>query len=645
MTVPNNVRSGDVASSASYNQLLQSVRDLENADPPDSTPPTGGQVLRALGLGNPSSSNSNKVIKRNSGTGSPWFVYGDAASGGGLSEVDSDGTLTGDGTSGDPLKVANPFTDADEAKLDGIAAGAEVNVQADWNQSSSSADSFIRNKPSIPASNRLIPSGGTTGQVLKKTSNSDYAVGWRNDSTGSGNGGSSSPDPQTGRNTVSIEALRQRTGDIEEQSITKSYQLTAVATQGGMQEVNSKPVNTAAAVGHYGAADGTNTLSVSANDAANGIQFIFRIPDGLSLTQYNFDGLSHYDWTNLELIGSGGGWQYWYIPVSASADDNPQAFAIRMQIDTDVRYRWEGDLTKRAIDKAMRSDIDARLDRLEDRTHDISGHAGRSWSNTAVATQGGMVETASRNRTAQQAAAALSSGGANTLNVGRNDFADVLYRLPAAADSTNFRVGLPSGAELQFDTRLGAVGAWQYFAARVVNNTDSQITAAFQHNANDYVWEGIAKAEKLIGSIAKAVVYDAVKAIIVGGTDDDTAQTVTLPAAGGSGGRDHWLRPNTPNSILGTAFPNMIFNTGRSDNIFLELTGGNARVIQGGAPTVSAGDTVTFYIRVSQSIQLRRYFYDGGGYTNMTAESVQTDLSTTTFGANSNGLRGNPTHS
>jgi len=460
---------------------------------------------------------------------------------------------------------------------------------------------------------------------------------------GPAGGGGSGTDPQTARNTASVEALRQRTGDIATE-VAKGYQLTAVATQGGMEEVTSRPAQASNAIGHYGAADGVNTLSVSASDAASGIQFIFRIPDGLSLTQYNFDGLSHYDWTNLELIGSGGGWQYWYIPVSASADDNPQAFAIRMQIDTDVRYRWEGDLTKRAIDKAMRSDIDARLDRLEDRTHDISGHAGRSWSNTAVATQGGMVETASRNRTAQQAAAALSSGGANTLNVGRNDFADVLYRLPAAADSTNFRVGLPSGAELQFDTRLGAVGAWQYFAARVVNNTDSQITAAFQHNANDYVWEGIAKAEKLIGSIAKAVVYDAVKAIIVGGTDDDTAQTVTLPAAG-SGGRDHWLRPNTPNSILGTAFPNMIFNTGRDNNIFLELTGGNASVIQGGAPTVSAGDTVTFYIRVSQSIQLRRYFYDGGGYTNMTAESVQTDLSTTTFGANSNGLRGNPTHS
>lgn len=36
---------------------------------------------------------------------------------------------------------------ADKTKLNGIAEGAEVNVQADWNQTNSSADDFIKNKP------------------------------------------------------------------------------------------------------------------------------------------------------------------------------------------------------------------------------------------------------------------------------------------------------------------------------------------------------------------------------------------------------------------------------------------------------------------------------------------------------------------
>jgi len=46
------------------------------------------------------------------------------AAGAGLQAVASDASLAGDGTAGSPLAVANPFTAADEAKLDGIEAGA-----------------------------------------------------------------------------------------------------------------------------------------------------------------------------------------------------------------------------------------------------------------------------------------------------------------------------------------------------------------------------------------------------------------------------------------------------------------------------------------------------------------------------------------
>ena len=48
-------------------------------------------------------------------------------------------------------QIEEAFTTALKTKLDGIAAGAEVNVQSDWNQSNSAADDYIKNKPSIPA--------------------------------------------------------------------------------------------------------------------------------------------------------------------------------------------------------------------------------------------------------------------------------------------------------------------------------------------------------------------------------------------------------------------------------------------------------------------------------------------------------------
>lgn len=45
------------------------------------------------------------------------------------------------------------FTTALKSKLDGIAAGAEANVQSDWNVNEPTSDAFIKNKPtSMPAS-------------------------------------------------------------------------------------------------------------------------------------------------------------------------------------------------------------------------------------------------------------------------------------------------------------------------------------------------------------------------------------------------------------------------------------------------------------------------------------------------------------
>lgn len=47
----------------------------------------------------------------------------------------------------------NDYTTEEKNKLAGIAAGAEVNVQADWNETTTTSDAYIKNKPtSMPAS-------------------------------------------------------------------------------------------------------------------------------------------------------------------------------------------------------------------------------------------------------------------------------------------------------------------------------------------------------------------------------------------------------------------------------------------------------------------------------------------------------------
>ena len=50
------------------------------------------------------------------------------------------------------IHTDNNFTTILKDKLDGVASGAEVNVQSDWNVTDTSSDAFIKNKPSIPAS-------------------------------------------------------------------------------------------------------------------------------------------------------------------------------------------------------------------------------------------------------------------------------------------------------------------------------------------------------------------------------------------------------------------------------------------------------------------------------------------------------------
>ena len=63
------------------------------------------------------------------------------------------------------------MSSTDKTKLNGIASGAEVNVQADWNETSSSSDAYIQNKPSLgTAALRNIPTSGDA-------SNSEVVLG------------------------------------------------------------------------------------------------------------------------------------------------------------------------------------------------------------------------------------------------------------------------------------------------------------------------------------------------------------------------------------------------------------------------------------------------------------------------------------
>ena len=133
--------------------------------------------------------NNNVYIAQNAVSGSTtpdndttnWLSFSLEA---GLSIVHTDNTITGTGTSTDPLKVAIPFTQAEKTKLDGIETGAhqntgleftqadhdkldgiadnaEVNVNADWD--ATTGDAEILNKPDITAPNIASQLNNLTG--------------------------------------------------------------------------------------------------------------------------------------------------------------------------------------------------------------------------------------------------------------------------------------------------------------------------------------------------------------------------------------------------------------------------------------------------------------------------------------------------
>lgn len=65
--------------------------------------------------------------------------------------------------------AAGSMSAAHYTKLEGIAAGAEVNVQSDWNQTSTSADDYIKNKPILLTQQSATIAAGSTSTSISSS--------------------------------------------------------------------------------------------------------------------------------------------------------------------------------------------------------------------------------------------------------------------------------------------------------------------------------------------------------------------------------------------------------------------------------------------------------------------------------------------
>lgn len=71
------------------------------------------------------------------------------------------------------------FTSTEKTKLSGIASGAEVNVQSNWNETDTTSDAYIQNKPTIPAAQIQSDWEQTTDAALDYIKNKPNEDNWQ----------------------------------------------------------------------------------------------------------------------------------------------------------------------------------------------------------------------------------------------------------------------------------------------------------------------------------------------------------------------------------------------------------------------------------------------------------------------------------
>lgn len=125
----------------------------EGEEHEDPTPDVYQQIISAL---NQKEDKSNKVTSLSSSSTDSQYPSAKVV----YDELDDKvDKIQGKGLS------QNDFTDNLKSKLDGIQNNAEVNVQSDWNQTDSSQDDFIKNKPSIPTLDNYYTKGETDSAI------------------------------------------------------------------------------------------------------------------------------------------------------------------------------------------------------------------------------------------------------------------------------------------------------------------------------------------------------------------------------------------------------------------------------------------------------------------------------------------------
>ena len=130
------------------------------------------------------------------------------------------------------------MTAADKVKLNGIATGAEVNVQSDWSQTTTTADDYIKNKPSIPTkTSDLTNDSNFVSDASYVHTDNNYTTAEKNKLSGIAAGAE-----------VNVQANWTQTTTTADDYIKNKPTLATVATSGSYNDLSNKPTIPAAQV-------------------------------------------------------------------------------------------------------------------------------------------------------------------------------------------------------------------------------------------------------------------------------------------------------------------------------------------------------------------------------------------------------------
>lgn len=276
------------------------------------------------------------------------------------------------------------YTAAEQTKLSGIATGAEVNVQADWNESDSSSDAYIQNKPTIPT----VPTNvsaftNDAGYITASDIPAQAQANWNESDTTAASYIQNKPTIPAAQVNADWNAVSGVSEILNKPTIPAAQVNSDWNASSGVAEILNKPnLATVATTGAYSDLSGTPTIADDLNDLTD---VTISSPSNGQVLKYNSTSQK---WENATGGGGGGSvvelTQAQYDALANPDPDTTYVITDSTAIDMGD-YALKTEITELTAGKADKQNVTANTNELKFPTWNADGVITGQNSTTARA--------------------------------------------------------------------------------------------------------------------------------------------------------------------------------------------------------------------------------------------------------------------